>query len=263
VAAAGAIAPEDAERLTRLGVAAERIQVLGDPRFDSVVERVEAVPADDPLLRFGGGQPVLIAGSTWSGDEEVLLGALARVRQRHADARLILVPHEPRPDHLAEVDRRAAALGLPPPVRLSAAQGPGPLLLVDRVGVLASLYGAGTMAYVGGGFHSAGLHSVLEPAAWGSPVAFGPRWRESRDAELLLKGGGGIAISATSAGAAIEEFTRTWLDWLDNPETRGRQGAAALAVVRAGVGAADRTAHMVESMVESRPVQSMSARQRD
>src|SRR6476661_1912886 len=81
------------------------------------------------------------------------------------------------------------------PARLSAATGAVPLLVVDRVGALATLYGAGTMAYVGGGFGRAGLHSVLEPAAWGVPVAFGPRWRDSRDAALLLEAGAATALS--------------------------------------------------------------------
>ena len=67
ITAAAAISPEDAARLARLGVPAERIQVLGDPRFDSVAERVRAVKPDDPLLRFGHGAPTLVAGSTWPG----------------------------------------------------------------------------------------------------------------------------------------------------------------------------------------------------
>lgn len=252
VSAAGAIAEEDAGRLARLGVAPGRIQVLGDPRFDSVVERVAVVAADDPLLRFGGDPPALVAGSTWPGDETVLLGAMARVRQRHPEARLILVPHEPRPDHLAGIERAAAALGLPVPVRLSVARGPEPLLLVDQVGVLAALYGAGGMAFVGGGFHSAGLHSVLEPAAWQRPVTFGPRWQESRDAALLQAGGGATPLSAGTMESAVAELTRIWLAWLEDQGARIRQGAAALAVVRAGLGAADQTALLVESLVASR-----------
>ncbi|HEU4525923.1 MAG TPA: glycosyltransferase N-terminal domain-containing protein, partial [Gemmatimonadales bacterium] len=180
VGAAAAVSEEDAERLGRLGVSPERIRVLGDPRYDSVVERIAGVCDDDPLLRFGRDAPTLVAGSTWPADEAVLLRAFARVRARHPAARLILVPHEPTKSHLDGAERAAGRLDLLAPVRLSRAQDPVPLLLVDRVGVLASFYGAGTMAYVGGGFGRAGLHSVLEPAAWGLPVSFGPRWEESR-----------------------------------------------------------------------------------
>ncbi len=118
-----------------------------------------------------------------------------RSARARPDARLIVVPHEPTPEHLAGLDARASRARLSPPVRLSQATGPVPFLVVDRLGALATLYGGGAMAYVGGGFGRAGLHSVLEPAAWGLPVAFGPRWQHSRDAELLVDAGAGVSVS--------------------------------------------------------------------
>ena len=249
VAAAAAVAAEDADRLAVLGVTRERITVAGDPRFDSVLERVSAVAPDDPLLRFGAGGAALVAGSTWPGDEEVLIAAFARLSVRRPAARLILVPHEPTSDHLAAIERQAAQHGAPHPVRLSAAQDAVPLLVVDKVGVLAALYGAGKIGYVGGGFHSVGLHSVLEPAAWGCPVLFGPRWKESRDAGLLLAGGGAVALEELGTTETVEELCETWEQWLADERERSGRGARALAVVRAGAGAADRTAALVERLV--------------
>ena len=93
----GAIAEDDAARLLRLGARPETVSVLGDPRFDSVLDVVDTVPPDDPLLGFGAGAVTMVAGSTWPGDEAVLLEAFARLRVRHPDARLILAPHEPTP----------------------------------------------------------------------------------------------------------------------------------------------------------------------
>ena len=116
VAAAAAVSQPDAERLARLGVPSERIQVLGDPRFDSVLRRVAGVAPDDPLLRLGAGAPTLVAGSTWPADEAALLRAFAVVRERRPDARLILVPHEPTERHLAAAETRRAGRG-PPPAR--------------------------------------------------------------------------------------------------------------------------------------------------
>ncbi len=251
---AAAVSDEDAGRLTRLGVAADRIQVLGDPRADSALHRVGAVDPEDPLLRLGDGAQTLVAGSTWPADEDVLLDAFGRVRALHPGAHLILVPHEPTTAHLASVEDRARRAGLPDPVRLSAAAGPAPLLLVDRVGVLATLYGSGTMAYVGGGFGRAGLHSVLEPAAWGLPVAFGPRWMESRDAALLRDAGGAEAISGRGKKAGAE-LARMWIGWLDNEAERAAQGARAKAVVEAGRGASRRSAAMLADAISSRPLQ--------
>lgn len=254
IAAAAAISDDDATRLASLGVEPERIRVLGDPRFDSVAARVLQVPPGDPLLRFGKGAPTLVAGSTWPRDETVLLRAFTVILRHHRDARLILVPHEPTEAHLAAIERSAASVGLPAPVRLSAADGPGPLLLVDRVGVLATLYGAGTMAYVGGGFGGAGLHSVLEPAAWAVPVAFGPRWQNSRDAELLLKAGGASALGNSGAKRAAAALRTQWESWLFDDEGRRLQGRRARDVVERGVGASERSAEMLVELISSRPL---------
>ena len=188
-----------------------------------MVERIAGVGEDEPLLRFGRGAPTLVAGSTWPEDEAVLLGAFASVRATHPGARLVLVPHEPTERHLVGAERTAARLGVPPPRRMSQAQEPAPLLLVDRVGVLARLYGAGTMAYVGGGFGGAGLHSVLEPAAWGLPVCFGPRWKESRDAAALLQAGAARALTGRGQ-AAVEELAGIWAGWIEaGGGARGRR----------------------------------------
>jgi 3-deoxy-D-manno-octulosonic-acid transferase len=251
VTVAAAVSDEDAGRLARLGVVPDRIRVLGDPRFDSVVRRVSQVGRDDPLLRFGHGAPTMVAGSTWPGDEAVLLAAYSRAQAYRPDTRLILVPHEPTEGHLGAVEQTARSAGLPSPVRLSTAAGPVPFLLVDRVGVLAALYGAGSMAYVGGAYGRAGLHSVLEPAAWGVPVAFGPRWSESRDAALLLEAGAAEALPA-DRGAGGEELFRIWRGWIDDEGRRARQGEQASRVVERGRGAARRSAEMLGEAISSR-----------
>jgi 3-deoxy-D-manno-octulosonic-acid transferase len=151
------------------------------------------------------------------------------------------------------VEEAARAAGVPSPVRLSVAAGPAPLVLVDRVGALATLYGAGTMAYVGGGFGRAGLHSVLEPAAWGVPVAFGPRWRQSRDAALLLEAGAGEALTSRGSRGG-EELYRIWRSWIEDEGRRARQGEQARHVVEGGRGASRRSAEMLGEAISSRPL---------
>jgi 3-deoxy-D-manno-octulosonic-acid transferase len=246
---AGAVSDDDARRLARLGARPETISVLGDPRFDSVRDKVLAVPDNEPLNVFGAGAPTMVAGSTWPGDEAVLLEAFARLYVHRPTTRLVLVPHEPTPEHLDNIVRMTKRMGCPEPVRLSNATGPVPLLLVDKVGVLARLYGAGSMAYVGGGFHGAGLHSVLEPAAWGIPVVFGPRWEESRDASLLLEAGGGEALAELGSYEAAESLQALWEDWIIHEVRRAAQGRKALGVVTRGLGAADRSANLIEQLV--------------
>lgn len=241
---AGAISAEDADRLARLGVPRDRIRVTGDPRSDSVLARVDSVTHDDPLLQAAPGAATLVAGSTWPVDEEVLLAAFATVRGRHPEARLVLVPHEPGPDAIEYIQRIAERLGAPPARVMSQAIGPAPLLVVDRMGLLATLYGAGKLGYVGGGFGRAGLHSVLEPAAWALPVAFGPNWEQSRDAGRLIAAGAGASVAGAEALAAL------WLQWLDDEAGRSAMGARARAVVESEAGASERSALLLDEVVQ-------------
>jgi 3-deoxy-D-manno-octulosonic-acid transferase len=252
ISTAAAVTPDDAAGLGRLGVAPERIQILGDPRFDSVVARVKAVVPDDPLLALGGGAPTLVAGSTWAKDEAVLLRAFAGVLRQHPQARLILIPHEPTAAHLARLEQNTHSIGLPSAVRLGNASGGDAIVLGDRVGILAAVYGAGTMAYVGGGFGRAGLHSVLEPAAWGLPVVFGPRWKNSRDAALLLQAGAARALVHERVSLAAQELEELWTNWITDDGARKTQGANAREVVNAGVGASEHTADLLGLIISQR-----------
>ncbi len=245
VAAAAAVTPEDVPRLERVGTPRDRIHVLGDPRADQVRERVAR---DEPARRWPAllaGGPLLVAGSTWRPDEQVLLAALREVRQLHPAARLVLAPHQPDPAALAAITREALALGLPAPQLVAGASLDAPLAVLDQVGPLNLLYGAGTIAYVGGGF-GRGLHSVLEPAAWSLPVLVGPRWRGHADAERLAVAGGLFGLPAEGTRAALVE---RWARWLGVETDRAVAGAAARAVVDAAAGAADRTAGLVERVL--------------
>lgn len=247
VTAAGAIAEEDAGRLIHLGVPADRITVTGDPRFDSVLRMVRTPTEEDPAEAWRTGGAALVAGSTWPADEQVVLEAFVRVRSAVPEARLILAPHEPTAAHLAGIRLLAQSLGLPSPRPSSEGATPAPLVVVDRLGVLARLYGAGAMAYVGGGFGRAGLHSVLEPAAWGIPVVHGPRWQNSREAGLLQKAGGGFSLPPGDAAARLSEL---WTSWLVNDSHRRDAGSRARTVVERGVGAAERSAQLVEQLID-------------
>lgn len=243
----GAISSDDAARLIRLGTPSERITVTGDPRVDSVLAVVEGVAADDPLTRLADPATTMVAGSTWPEDEAVLLAAFAIVRRAHPSARLILVPHEPTDAHLTAIDALAAQHALPQPVRLGAL-GPDErpaLVLGDRVGVLARLYGSGGMAHVGGGFGAAGIHSVLEPAAWARPVVIGPRDRGSRDAAMLRTAGGLVTLPTDGA---VERLVAIWSSWLANPSDAAALGQCNRAALEGERGAAVRSAALLDSI---------------
>ena len=240
----GAIDVADASRLVALGVDATRIQVTGDTRYDQVWARANAADRTSALLApLVAPRPTLVAGSTWPSDERVLADAWRAVCRRVEGARMIIAPHEPTPAHLASIDAWARADGLRV-ARLDATDaGSADLVVVDRVGALGDLYALADVAYVGGGFHAAGLHSVLEPAAFGAPVLFGPRFTASRDAGLLIVATGGLAVGdAESLGDAL-------VRWLGDPAARTAAGGRARAMVEAGLGAAQRSLALVEALL--------------
>ncbi|HXY32309.1 MAG TPA: glycosyltransferase N-terminal domain-containing protein [Gemmatimonadaceae bacterium] len=241
----GAVDMADAERLVDLGVAPGAISVTGDTRYDQVWERASRADLTGALLSpLVSDRPTLVAGSTWPPDEIVLLAAWPSVRGRVPGARLIIAPHEPTAAHLLAVESWASGAGLAL-ARLGAPDaGAADVVLVDRVGVLGDLYALADVAYVGGGFHDAGLHSVLEPAAFGAPVVIGARRHGSRDAAALLAVGG--AASVGDAGGMVRQLT----EWLGDEGARAAAGSSARAVVQGGLGAAARSAALVRRLLD-------------
>ncbi len=240
----GAISTEDADRLVSLGVPWRLVTVTGDTRYDQVWARAEGVDRSAAhLAPLRSGRPTVVAGSTWPTDEAALLPAWARVAGRLRDARLIIAPHEPTPEHLAPIERWAAGASLSVARLGTPAAAQADVVVVDRVGVLGDLYALADLAYVGGAFHAAGLHSVLEPAAFGAPVLFGPRHAGSRDARLLIDAD--AALATPDADALEKSLER----WLAAPDERVAAGQAARAVVHRGLGAAARSYGLVAELL--------------
>lgn len=240
---AGAVDAGDAERLMRLGVPHARITVTGDTRFDQVWARASR-PEPAAVKRLASDRPTLVAGSTWPSDEEVLLPAIAGARRHHPALRVILAPHEVTASRLAGLERILVRSG-GSVARLDSGDAPtADVVLVDTYGVLGDLYRLASFAFVGGGFHRAGLHSVLEPAAFGAPVFFGPLHRASRDARTLTEAG---AARSVTKRADIEALLR---EWLESPALRAAAGDAAREQVLAGLGASERSYTLVAELLE-------------
>lgn len=251
LAAVAAVADDDARRFGLLGVRAGTVRVTGDPGIDSAAARVQAADPQAPYLApfHRAPRPTVVAGSTWPADETVLLPALERVRDAIPDVRLIIAPHEPSASHVARLERDltrdhwACA-------RLGTVEREGRVeanaVIVDQVGVLAHLYTVGRVAYVGGGFHRAGLHSVLEPAAAGIAMTFGPGHANARAAADLLAAG--AAAVCHDAASLCEHITR----WLGSPETFVYAGRQGFEYISKHEGAAGRTAALIQDLMAGR-----------
>jgi 3-deoxy-D-manno-octulosonic-acid transferase len=184
-----------------------------------------------------------VAGSTWPPDEEYLLPTWTRTREKIPDARLIIAPHETSDTHLRAIEKwaRSESLSL---ARVNSPEATAAdVILVDVHGILGDLYALADVAYVGGGFHSAGLHSVLEPAAFGAPVLFGPRNEKSREAEKLVQAGGGAVITGDADLAIRLGY------WLGSTTARDAAGFSARAMVQDGLGAAERSYQLVTALL--------------
>jgi 3-deoxy-D-manno-octulosonic-acid transferase len=228
----------------QLGVRSNVIVITGDTRYDQVWSRAQRVDRASPLLEpLRDSRPTIVAGSTWPADEAVLLPAFETLCRGGTPARLIIAPHEPTAAAIARLLEWAAGAGFTAARLEESTAGNSEVVVVDRLGVLGELYALADIAFVGGGFHAAGLHSVLEPAAFGAPVLFGPKHENSRDAALLAQRGGGAAVSTDA------DIMRRARAWITSTASRREAGDSARALVRSGLGAAERSFELVNRLL--------------
>ena len=243
--AIGAASADDATRIVEAGARADRVRVTGDTRYDQAWERAHTeLRNKEVVAALQSSRPTLVAGSTWRSDERELFPAWRALRAQVPDARLIIAPHEMVEGHVAFIEHWAAggSLSASP---LASATGTTDVVIVDRVGVLADLYKLATVAYVGGGFHDAGLHSLVEPAVFRIPVLIGPRHTDSRDAALMLTTGGAISVDDSP------QLARTMIRLFTDETERLDRADAIGAVVAAELGAVDRTFGIVRELLRA------------
>ena len=237
-----AISEADAARFQELCSSEHEIVVTGDTRYEQVYRRAVSVEADP---EFFPGQdslkrPILIAGSTYTEDERVLLLAYQLLRENAPEdyPHLILVPHEPTPERIKEIRGHLAGerlvhlcfSELTSEVDLSAVD----VLIVDSVGLLAKLYALADIAFVGGSFRGS-VHNVMEPAALAKPVIFGPTIQNAHEAFLLVdRGGAKLVRTARELADAI-------IAWLDDADARTIAGDVGKQLIAENLGAVDRT----------------------
>jgi 3-deoxy-D-manno-octulosonic-acid transferase len=204
-----------------------KVSVCGDTRFDRVlaVQRQARQLSVVEAFAGDGSQPLLVAGSTWPQDEELLLAYF----NAHPEVKLIIAPHEIHRDRLLDIESRLRR----PSIRFSETNDQSitgkDCLLIDSFGLLSSIYRYGQVAYIGGGFGK-GIHNTLEAAVYGIPVIFGPNYRKFREAKELIAAGGGFSVSDEAV------FVERMNELVAHPESRRQAGRIADGYVKQNCG---------------------------
>jgi 3-deoxy-D-manno-octulosonic-acid transferase len=240
---------ESARRLVDLGADRRRVRVTGNLKYDS--SRVSPVGAERGgprvlrYFRIREERPVIVAGSTMRGEDVPVLRAFTRVRTAEGRPLLVIAPRHP--ERFDEVERLAREEGLRVTRRTALdidADPPADVVVLDTIGELAQLYRIATVVFVGGSLVPTGGHNILEPAAFGKPILFGPHmqnFKEIADAFLVA----GAALQVGSPG----ELEEVLGELLADSSRRARLGAAARAIVDANQGALEKTLQAIAEVL--------------
>lgn len=240
-----------AARFRALGARPEGVQVTGSMKYDGA-QTDRHNPATERLRRLAGfadEEPVLLAGSTQEPEEEVALEVYRRLRPAWPRLRLVLVPRHP--DRFPAVARLLDASGMAWQRRTELEERrPDPaarVLLVDMVGELGAWWGTARIAFVGGSLGNRGGQNMIEPAAYGAAVCFGPNTRNFRDVVSTL-----LAHDAATVVADADALTRFVRRCLEEPDYAAALGSRARDLVAEQLGATRRTFDLLAALVQRR-----------
>jgi 3-deoxy-D-manno-octulosonic-acid transferase len=239
----GASGPEEATRFIALGVRPEVVRVTGSLKFE-----LDQPAVDAGTLRgrhgIGPDRPVVAAGSTGPGEDRLVLDAFDAARRHRSRLLLILAPRHPERFDAAEAEATRRGLAV---ARVSRGESASEadVLLVDTIGLLASLYAVTAAAFVGGTLVPVGGHNLLEPLAAGAPVLFGPHTGHVAEiAQTLVSSGAGERVADARALAAA------WDRLLGDPEERARRIAIGRSLLAGNRGALAATADLVLDVLD-------------
>jgi len=247
LAGVGAQTESDAQRLITLGCRPEVVRVVGSLKFDSATLEERRLFDPMAMLRQIGvveNAPLLVAGSTHAGEEALLADMLPRLRARHPDLFLILVPRHF--ERGREVGRELETRGIKFIYRrevtatIQLPERSLECLLVNTTGELKYFYETATVIYVGKSLVAEGGQNPVEPGALGKAMVFGPNMQNfAAIAASFVQNGGALQVQDAA------ELERTLDQLLSDPARRADLGRNALAVVKASTGAVERTVEMI------------------
>ena len=198
------------------GIGFDNVIVAGDTRFDRVAAIAEAVKRIDAIETFKGDAPLFIAGSTWRPDEEILMEIIAD----NPRIKFVIAPHEMDEARINRIMTQTCGRAVRYTHCDAQSLARSQVLILDTVGILASVYRYASWAYIGGGF-GVGIHNTLEAATFALPIAFGPNYAKFKEARDM------VALGAATKVESAEELKRWFAPLRDDSVLRAKVSSTA------------------------------------
>ena len=198
------------------GIGFDNVIVAGDTRFDRVAAIAEAVKRIDAIETFKGDAPLFIAGSTWRPDEEILMELIAD----NPRIKFVIAPHEMDEARINRIMTQTCGRAVRYTHFDAQSLARSQVLILDTVGILASVYRYASWAYIGGGF-GVGIHNTLEAATFALPIAFGPNYAKFKEARDM------VALGAATKVESAEELKRWFAPLRDDSVLRAKVSSTA------------------------------------
>ncbi len=238
------VSKEDAANFIDFGLDENKIKDVGDTRFDRVYQK-SLVAKEKKLFPdcFFENKKVLVIGSSWDADEEVIFPAMKKLLSLDESIILIIAPHEPTIQRLEKLEN--SFYNEFKTIRFSYLNNYSNerVVIIDSIGILLTLYYYADAAYVGGSFKQ-GIHNVLEPAVYGIPVVFGPKNENSQEAQMIKKIGAAFEIQNR------KEAFRTFRKLFSNEDYRNKVGEISSEYVNSNIGPTEKICNEILSFIQ-------------
>jgi len=246
----GVISDVDAQRVKTLGMPPSRVHILGNAKYDSLAAKVSPGLQVDIARRLNitAGEKVFVAGSTHEGEEKIILRVYRKLFTTYPDFKLIIIPrHVERGQEVSVLLKKE---GFPDSITMTEILSGRVrlherVIVIDVIGELFKVYSLATVVFCGGSLVPRGGQNILEPAAWGKVIFYGPHMEDFREEKALLEETGtGITIRSG------EELLEGILELMGNTETFTRRGEKGKEMIAANMGAAERYAELIKKYLQ-------------
>lgn len=225
--------------LNRIGF--ENVTISGDTRFDRVYDILQQDNSLSFVAEFVQKAHVLVAGSTWKEDEELLVGYIQS--QASAKEKIIIAPHNIKHEGIQflkeELKEKAVFYSEMENKPLADYQ----VLVIDTIGLLTKIYSYAHVAYVGGGYTKSGIHNILEPATFGIPIVIGPNFVKFKEAQDLVQ------LNGCTVADDQKSLDKLLIKLRDDSELRLKKGKICKDYIASSLGATETISKYISGLV--------------